>query len=142
MSKINSAFSANRREICRAIVGSVALATLPLPTLAARRKIVIASGIDAYFAAFPVATEQGLMGSKGIDLSVRSFEFGGIALDALLTGDAHVGSSSAVTGMTRWDRGGQLYTAAALSSSCTTYGALVSKHIQKHDDLHVKEAPV
>src|SRR3546814_17996785 len=82
------------------------------------------------------------MGLKGIDLAVRSFEFGGMALDALLTGDAHGGSSSAVTGMTRWDRGGRLYTAAALSSSGTSYGASVSKRIQKPEDLYGKAVAV
>jgi len=127
-----------RREVCKAIVGGMALAGLPLRSHAAAAGIVAATGIDAYFSAFPVAAAKGFMKPKDIDFSVRTFEFGGIALDALLTHNAHVGSSSPVTGMTRWDRGGRLYTVGELSTSGSMYGASASKRIENPEDLYGK----
>jgi NitT/TauT family transport system substrate-binding protein len=138
MTKAAKELCTNRRTAIKALIGGLALTAVPIRSYAAVKNVVAASGIDAYFSAFPVAAAQGLMKPENVNFSVRSFEFGGIALDALLTHDAQVGSSSPVTAMTRWDHGGRLYTVGALSTSGTSYGATGSERVRKPEDLYGK----
>lgn len=138
MTNATKEFFKNRRTAVKALAGALAMTMLPVRSFAAVKNVVAATGIDAYFSAFPVAAAQGFMKPENVNFTVRSFEFGGIALDALLTHDAHVGSSSPVTAMTRWDHGGRIYTVGALSTSGTSYGATASERVKKPEDLYGK----
>ncbi|WPB59187.1 ABC transporter substrate-binding protein [Xylophilus sp. GOD-11R] len=114
------------------------MATFAPRVFAANKPILAATGIDSYFSTFPVAAQKDFLRKRGIDFTFRSFDDGGTALDALLTNAAQVGSSSGVTAMVRWDKGGRLYPVGQLSSSGTLYAATVSERIKKPEDLYGK----
>lgn len=129
--------SRSRRDLCIAAAAAVGVGAFR-PAFAAARPVLAATGIDAYFSTFPVSASKDFMKKRNVDFSFRSFDDGATALDALLTNQAQVGSSSGVTGMVRWDRGGKLYCVGTLSSSGTLYGASVSDRIKKPEDLYGK----
>lgn len=138
MKKTNDRIVLSRRDVCIALGAAGGAALLPTPLRAANDAVLAATGIDPYFSVFPVGIEKGFFADNGIDFDSRPFASGGAALDAVVTDEAEVGSSAAITSMTRWDRGGRLYPVGSMSTSGDLYGVTVNESIQKPEDFYGK----
>lgn len=138
MKKMKDHFVLSRRDICVAFGAAGGAAMLPTGLRAANDKVLAATGIDPYFSVFPVGLDKGFFADNGIDFEIRPFDSGGAALDALVTNEAEIGSSAAITSMTRWDRGGRLYPVASMSASGDLYGVTVNGSIQEPEDFYGK----
>src|SRR5262249_55129035 len=71
----------------------------------------------------------------GLETSYKPFDDGNIALDALLTGSADIGSTSEFGGLARWDRGGKLYVTSYGITSQQQIGLAARAEIKKPEDL-------
>jgi ABC-type nitrate/sulfonate/bicarbonate transport system substrate-binding protein len=114
--------------------GMYALA-LPSTGHAALKKVPMATGIDALFAPFVVASERKIFEKYDLETSFKPFDDGNVALDALLTGSSDIGATTELGGLSRWDKGGKLYVTGYSSTSRQQIGAASRGEIQKPQDL-------
>jgi taurine transport system substrate-binding protein len=114
--------------------GMYALA-VPTTGHAALKKVPMATGIDALFAPFVVASERKIFEKYDLETSFKPFDDGNVALDALLTGSSDIGATTELGGLSRWDKGGKLYVTGYSSTSRQQIGAASRGEIQKPQDL-------
>jgi taurine transport system substrate-binding protein len=114
--------------------GICALA-MPVAGNAALKKVPMATGIDALFAPFVVASERKMFEKYELETSFKPFDDGNVALDALLTGSSDVGATTELGGLARWDKGGKLYVTSYSSTSREQIGAASRADIKKPQDL-------
>ena len=131
-------FSKSRRQALVALGVGAALSSLPFRVFAQNKTLVAASGIDAYFTAFPMARDKRIFANLGLDYTYKSFDDGAVAADAVLTNNADVAAASATSAMTRWDRGGKLYLVGSMATSSILYAIAVNSKIKTPQDLQGK----
>src|SRR6185369_11822716 len=99
------------------------------------KKVPTATGIDALFVPFVVASELKIFEKHGLETSFKPFEDGNVALDALLTGNSDIGATTELGGLSRWDKGGKLYVTSYSSTSGQQIGLAGRDDIKKPEDL-------
>src|SRR5438067_11228890 len=114
--------------------GMYALA-LPSTGHAALKKVPMATGIDALFAPFVVASERKIFEKYDLETSFKPFDDGNVALDALLTGSSDIGATTELGGLSRWDKGGKLYVTSYSSTSGQQIGLAGREDIKNPEDL-------
>lgn len=128
--------SSGRRAFCVSLGAGLTLLSIPrLAGAAVLQKLPTATGIDAVFSPFVVAVERKIFEKYGLEGSFKPFDDGNVALDALLTGNSDVGSSSELAGLARWDKGGKLYVISVMGTSKQQIGIAASEEIRKPEDL-------
>jgi len=128
-------FSRSRRAAIAGIGAGIGLQAFPFLVSAQNKTLVAASGIDAYFTAFPMARDRQIFEKLGLDYTYRSFDDGAVAADALLTNNADVAAASATSAMSRWDKGGKLYCVGSMATSSILYAIAVNSKINSPQDL-------
>jgi taurine transport system substrate-binding protein len=108
---------------------------IPRTASAALKKIPTATGIDALYAPFVVASERKVFEKYDLEGSFKPFDDGNVALDALLTGSSDIGATTELGGLSRWDKGGKLYVTSYSSTSKEQIGAAARTDIKKPQDL-------
>jgi len=108
---------------------------MPVASRAAFNKVPTATGIDALFAPFVVATERKMFEKYDLETSFKPFDDGNVALDALLTGSSDIGATSELGGLARWDKGGKLYVTSYSSTSREQIGLVARRELTKPADL-------
>ena len=129
-----------RRIALKFAVGALACAMVgiggQLPAQAAPTSLTVGVGITAgTFGPWIVMKEQGFAEENGIDLSVRVFEQGSIALEALLAGQLDLTSTSLATVIPPSSRGSEIAVLALIGSSHGVYGAVAGPEITAPADL-------
>src|SRR5205085_7327361 len=108
---------------------------LPRTANAALKKVPTATGIDALYAPFVVASERKVFEKYDLEGSFKPFDDGNVALDALLTGSSDIGATTELGGLSRWDKGGKLYVTSYSSTSKEQIGSAARQDIKKPEDL-------
>jgi len=99
------------------------------------QEIRIATGADVGFTYLLVAAEKGFFEKYGITAEYRAFDDGAVALDALLTGESDLNMSSALGGISRRARGGDLYVVATAFITGVNVGLVAGEEISAPEDL-------
>lgn len=128
----------SRRNFAVGAAAGLASFALPRPVLSQSRRVIAATGIDAFFTLFPIARDHKLFEKQGLDFTYRTFEDSTIGLDAVLTNNADMGAATPSSGIARWDRGGKLYAVGRMNSSGTLYAVAGSKDVRQPEDLYGK----
>jgi ABC-type nitrate/sulfonate/bicarbonate transport system substrate-binding protein len=115
---------------------------MPTAVLGQQRKVTAATGLDAYYAPYAVAARHKIFEKHGLQLDYKPFDDGSVALDALLTGNSHMGSANQVGGLTRWDKTKSLYIAGVVAASDRLHAAIATSTVQKPEDLIGKSVAI
>ena len=124
-----------RRAFCVSFGAGMTILGLPAVGSTVGKKVPTSTGIDALFAAFVVAAERRIFEKYGLETRYRPFDDGNVALDAVLTGNADIGSTSELGGLARWDKGGRLYVTSYGVTSRQQVGLVARQEITKPEDL-------
>jgi len=136
MTKRTIDLAMGRRAFCLSLgAGMTILATPRLAGAAELKKLPTATGIDALFVPFVVASDRKIFEKHGLEGSYKPFDDGNVALDAVITGSSDVGSTSELGGLARWDKGGKLYVTSILDTSREQVGVTAREEIKKPQDL-------
>ena len=117
MDRMISSQSMTRRLFGFSCGAGICALALPVTGNAALKKVPTATGIDALFAPFVVASERKIFEKYDLETSFKPFDDGNVALDALLTGSSDIGATTELGGLSRWDKGGKLYVTGYSSTS-------------------------
>ena len=113
-------------------------ATLAAPTVwgqNAASSLTIALGADPTFAPFVAAIELGMFAKRGIKAEIRSFDDGGVALDALLTGSGDLGCTVEPGGISRRSRGAQIFVTGMANHADNFHGIIADGDVTKPEQL-------
>ncbi len=135
MDRMISSQSMTRRLFGFSCGAGICALALPVTGNAALKKVPTATGIDALFAPFVVASERKIFEKYDLETSFKPFDDGNVALDALLTGSSDIGATTELGGLSRWDKGGKLYVTGYSSTSREQIGAASRAEIKKPQDL-------
>jgi taurine transport system substrate-binding protein len=135
MDRMISSQSMTRRLFGFSCGAGICALALPVAGNAALKKVPTATGIDALFAPFVVASERKIFEKYDLETSFKPFDDGNVALDALLTGSSDIGATTELGGLSRWDKGGKLYVTGYSSTSREQIGAASRAEIKKPQDL-------
>ena len=135
MDRMISSQSMTRRVFGFSCGAGICALALPVTGNAALKKVPTATGIDALFAPFVVASERKIFEKYDLETSFKPFDDGNVALDALLTGSSDIGATTELGGLSRWDKGGKLYVTGYSSTSREQIGAASRAEIKKPQDL-------
>jgi ABC-type nitrate/sulfonate/bicarbonate transport system substrate-binding protein len=98
-------------------------------------RIIIGIGPDACFSQFVVGTKEGIFTRQGIDASTQLFPAGLATLEAVLAGNADVGSAAQYTFAAMLQRGGNFKIISQIYSSGKSQCAVATADIVKPRDL-------
>lgn len=107
-----------------------------------KKKILLATGIDAAFTHFIVALKKGFFDKYNIQAEYKPFDDGNVALDAILTGSADLGSTSEFAGVVRYAKGGKIYLVATGARSKEQIGVAGKNTINSPKDFEGKKVGV
>ena len=99
------------------------------------RQLRISIGADVGFTFAVVAADKGFFEKRGISAQYRIFDDGSVALDALLSGESDVSMSSALGGIARRARGGNLFVTSQICTSGVNVGLVAREAIKEPGDL-------
>jgi ABC-type nitrate/sulfonate/bicarbonate transport system substrate-binding protein len=98
-------------------------------------RIVIGVGPDAGFTQFVVGVREGIFARQGINAAIQLFPAGPATLEAVLAGNADVGSSSQFTFTAMLQKGGKFKIISQLYTSANFQCAVAKANILKPGDL-------
>ncbi len=124
----------SRRGVVASFGAGLFVASIPRNAFA-ERTVSAATGLDAYYVPYAVAAEHKLFEKYGLKLEYKPFDDGSVALDALLTGNAHMGSANQVGGLTRWDKTKGLFVAGVVADSDQLHAVVAGPAVKKPEDF-------
>jgi len=132
--------SVHSQDITRRAFGvsfgaGMGILAMPVLSNAALKKVPTATGIDALYAPFVVASERKMFEKYDLETSFKPFDDGNVALDALLTGSSDISATTELGGLARWDKGGKLYVTSYSSTSREQIGLAAREDVKKPEDL-------
>ena len=125
----------NRRGFCASFGAGLFAVSVPTVAFADKRTVMAATGLDAYYAPYPVAEKYKLFEKYGLKLEFKPFDDGSVALDALLTNNSQMGSANQVGGLTRWDKTNAIFCAGVVADSDMLHAVVASAAVRKPEDL-------
>jgi taurine transport system substrate-binding protein len=124
-----------RRAFVMSFGAGIGILAMPVLSNAALKKVPTATGIDALFAPFVVASERKMFEKYNLETSFKPFDDGNVALDALLTGSSDISATTELGGLARWDKGGKLYVTSYSSTSREQTGLAAREDVKTPEDL-------
>lgn len=97
--------------------------------------VVLSLGADPSFAPYIVAVRKGMFEKRGINADLKFNDDGGVALDALLTGVADIGSTVESAGIARRARGAAIFVTAMNNKASNYFGMVGDKSIKNAKDM-------
>lgn len=137
-----------RRGLSRRQVPAVILSALAAPAVitrtarAANPKVILGAGVDATYGAIFVGVDKGFFAKQGLDAEYKTFEAGGMSIDAAAAGTVQVGGAGELPGLKPVSDGARIVYVATGLYSGRSGGVGVVAGIKKPSDLIGKKVAV
>lgn len=105
-------------------------------------KIIAGIAVDPTYTNFVVAKEKGFFEKHRIDAQLKTFGYGALALNALLTGDIHVCQCAELPSISARSKGGQNIQASIVYEAPDYLAILARKDIKRPQDLIGKKVAI
>ncbi|WP_436644522.1 ABC transporter substrate-binding protein [Microbaculum sp. FT89] len=127
--------SLSRRRFLQMTAAAGAAGFAPSVAFAEEMKVHAAIGVDMWYITYMVAQEKGIWKRHGLDATITHFDNGAVALDALATGNADIGSATNMSMMQRVSRGAKMFAVSSMAASGKLFSVVSSEDLKTPKDL-------